>query len=170
MLRLCDPGRRAGEAGHGQVRVVADQVADGRGAVATGLQLQLDERMVLADGSGQASDHRVRGRPGEGEADAAALAVVRRSHGFARLVVHLEDGACGFDQGATGGSELDLAGGPGEQGCAQVVLEGAHGSAEVGLGEVQPLGGLPEVQVLRDGEEHAQLTSDPPRPLPTIDA
>ena len=120
---------------------------------------------MLADGAGEATDHGVRRRSREGDARGPTFALVGGPDRLARVRVQREDGSCGFDQRLAGGSELDLTRGAGEQGRAEVDLQAAHGAAEIGLGEVESLGRPSEVQVLRDGEEHAQLRgihADPP--------
>jgi hypothetical protein len=56
--------------------------------------------------------------------------------------------------------------GPVEQPHAELAFEPGDLLADRGLGDVQPLGGPAEVQLLRDGGEVRQLTKLHPRPRP----
>jgi hypothetical protein len=68
----------------------------------------------------------------------------------------------------TGRGELDLAGGAPEAVRAEIALQRPHGTAQVRLRQVQPLGRVTEVQLLRDRHEDQQLLHIHPRP--SIDA
>ena len=63
-----------------------------------------------------------------------------------------------------GGGELDPAGGAPEERRAEVLLQAAHGTTQVGLRQVQPLGRPAEVQLLGDRHEHLQLLGSMPDP------
>ena len=67
-------------------------------------------------------------------------------------------------QELSGGGQADVAGGAGEEGGAELLLELADGLRERGLGDVEALGGPAEVAGLRDGGEVAKVSQLHGRP------
>ncbi|MFZ0088473.1 MAG: hypothetical protein WAL63_03130 [Solirubrobacteraceae bacterium] len=68
----------------------------------------------------------------------------------------------GWEQLGAGGGERDVTAGALKQRHAQVGFEGADGLAQGRLGDVKPLGGASEVQLVGDGDEVAQLREGDP--------
>jgi hypothetical protein len=113
-------------------------------------------------------EHRGSGR-GDAQPDAACLAASDAADcglGGGNLV---EDDFRAGEQFGAGAGDGNPAGGAGEERCAEFALEAADQFAERRRGDVQPLGGPPEVQFGGYGHERFELTQlhmlTVPRPL-----
>jgi hypothetical protein len=109
------------------------------------------------EGQHVGEDARVGGRLDEPHAQPPHLAQGGALRGPQRAVglgEHLADLA---EEGAPGGGELDAARAAHEQLGAHLLLEVADLPAERRLGDVQPRGRPPEVQLLGDGHEVAEV-------------
>jgi hypothetical protein len=97
------------------------------------------------------------GRSGEGDPNTTGPALVRRCDRRSGLLARREQDPRRLQESRPGCGQLDAPGGAPEQRCAQVLLQGAHGATQVGLREMQALGGPAEVQFFGDRDERAQL-------------
>lgn len=126
--------------------------------VGLALQHQLDAGEFGGDGAGQHRQRRIAAGPREADGDPAHLARSRSAHGPAY------DGGLGeqvprrFEEGLPGRGQPHRPGRTVEQRDAQIALQQSDLLAQRRLGHVQPLGGAPEVQLLRDGDESGEMT------------
>jgi hypothetical protein len=124
-------------------------------AVAAGKELQVDERVLLANRAGELTDSNMRGRSGETDAHPTASALMSGHHRRAGILDQHEHGLSGRHQRCPRRCELDPPGGPQEQRRPEVLFECADGAAQIRLRQMQALGRPAEMQALRHCNEGA---------------
>lgn len=129
-----------------------------RGGQHLAAQADLHARQRFAEGPHELRQQRVGGRADTTDHQ-AALHACGDTPGLAARVAHgVEDFDRALQVGATGRGEFDAAGRARQQRYAELALELTDLLGQWRLGDVQPVGGPAEVQLLADRDEVAQMT------------
>jgi hypothetical protein len=140
-----------------QVELVLEYGAKRLDAERRAAKDKLDPGVALADDTAQTAYQSVGRRPREADTHAPGLTPTRELDGPPCRTKTVEHLTCWPDEGFSGAGESDGSRRSIEELSAQVSLEGLDQAAERRLGDVQPLCGATEVQLVRHSQECLEI-------------